>query len=156
MGWEVVGGGAVDLKLLTFVVKSFLKQHVLITIMCINMISNCAKKKQFKCLFTTTKMETPCSGARLISISLKCQHQVLRRSVWFGFYFVLFSNFFFVMFICPSWRIFPSSAPSERLDSSCSQMPFEIGVLKNFTIFTGIQLCWSLSLKKLQASLQRY
>ena len=45
MGWEVVGGGAVDLKLLTFVVKRFLKRHVLITIMCINMISNCAKKK---------------------------------------------------------------------------------------------------------------
>ena len=155
MGWEVVGGGAVDLKLLTFVVKSFLKQHVLITIMCTNMISNCAKKRQFKCLFTTTKMKTPSSGARLISISLKCQ-QILRRSVWFGFYFVLFSNFFFLMFICPSWRIFPSSTPSERLDSSCSQMPFKIGVLKNFTIFIGIHLCWSLFLKKLQASLQLY
>ena len=155
MGWEVVGGGAVDLKLLTFVVKSFLKQHVLITIMCTNMISNCAKKRQFKCLFTTTKMKTPSSGARLISISLKCQ-QILRRSVWFGFYFVLFPNFFFLMFICPSWRIFPSSTLSERLDSSCSQVPFKIGVLKIFTIFTGIHLCWILFLKKLQASLQLY
>ena len=33
--------------------------------------------------------------------------------------------------------------------SSCSQMLFKIGVLKNFTLFTGKLLCWSLSLMKL-------
>ena len=33
--------------------------------------------------------------------------------------------------------------------SSCSQMLFKIGVLKNFTLFTGKLLCWSLFLMKL-------
>ena len=36
--------------------------------------------------------------------------------------------------------------------SSCSQMFFTIGVLKNFANFTGIDLCWSLFLIKLQAN----
>ena len=35
--------------------------------------------------------------------------------------------------------------------SSRLQMFFKLGVLKNFAIFTGIQLCWILFLKKLQA-----
>ena len=33
--------------------------------------------------------------------------------------------------------------------SSRSQMFLKIGVFKNFTIFTGTQLCWSLFLIKL-------
>ena len=36
--------------------------------------------------------------------------------------------------------------------SSRSQMFFKIAVLKNFTHFTGKDLCWSLFLTKLQAS----
>ena len=32
--------------------------------------------------------------------------------------------------------------------SSCSQMFFKIGFLKNFTIYTGKHLCWSLFLLK--------
>ena len=40
-----------------------------------------------------------------------------------------------------SWRV------TNR--SSRSQMLFKIGVLKNFTIFTGKHLCWSLFLIKL-------
>ena len=35
--------------------------------------------------------------------------------------------------------------------SSCSQMFFKVGVLKNFAIFTGEHLCWNLFLIKLQA-----
>ena len=35
--------------------------------------------------------------------------------------------------------------------SSCSQMFFKIGALKNFAVFTGKHLCWSLFLMKLQA-----
>ena len=41
---------------------------------------------------------------------------------------------------------------SGPLKSSPSQMFFKIGVLKNFTIFTGKHLCWSLVLIKLQVS----
>ena len=41
--------------------------------------------------------------------------------------------------------------------SSCSQMFFKRGVLKNFAIFTEKHLCWKLFLIKLQASgLQHY
>ena len=39
---------------------------------------------------------------------------------------------------------------NECFISSCLQIFFKIGVLKNFTIFTGKQLCWSLFLVKLQ------
>ena len=41
------------------------------------------------------------------------------------------------------------NTPLDR--SSRSRMFFKIGVLKNFVIFTGKHLCWSLFLKKLQA-----
>ena len=34
-------------------------------------------------------------------------------------------------------------------ESNCSQMFFKIGGFRNFTIFTGKQLCWSLFLIKL-------
>ena len=37
-----------------------------------------------------------------------------------------------------------------RCRSSSSQKFFEIGVLKNFAIFTGKHFCWSLLLTKLQ------
>ena len=39
----------------------------------------------------------------------------------------------------------------KRCRSSRSQMFFKIDVLKNFAIFTGKHLCWSLFLIKLQA-----
>ena len=38
-----------------------------------------------------------------------------------------------------------------RCRSSRSQMFFKIGVLKNFAMFTGKHLCWSLFLIKMQA-----
>ena len=44
------------------------------------------------------------------------------------------------------WRV---SEISHLFRSSRSQMFFKIGVLKNFAIFTGKSLCWSLFLIKL-------
>ena len=41
---------------------------------------------------------------------------------------------------------------SEDVKSSRTQMYFKIGALRNFAIFTGKHLCWSLFLIKLQAS----
>ena len=38
-----------------------------------------------------------------------------------------------------------------RSRSSRSQIYFKIGVLKNFAMFTGKRLCWSLFLIKIQA-----
>ena len=43
------------------------------------------------------------------------------------------------------------SVVNMSLRSSCSQMFFKKGVLLNFLIFTGKQLCWSLFLIKLRA-----
>ena len=40
---------------------------------------------------------------------------------------------------------------SIKFRSSCSQMSFKIDVLKNFVIFTGKHLCWSLFIIKLPA-----
>ena len=40
--------------------------------------------------------------------------------------------------------------PTLRFRSSCSQIFIEISVLKNFAIFTGKHLCWSLFLRNLQ------
>ena len=39
---------------------------------------------------------------------------------------------------------------SRNCRSSCSQIFIKISVLKNFAIFTGKHLCWSLFLRKLQ------
>ena len=39
--------------------------------------------------------------------------------------------------------------------SSCSQIIFKIRVLKNFAVFTGKRLCWSLFLMRLQASVPK-
>ena len=43
------------------------------------------------------------------------------------------------------------SVPLKKLKSSCLQMFFKIGCIKNFAIFTGKHLCWGLFLIKLQA-----
>ena len=54
-------------------------------------------------------------------------------------------------------QLFPTPATqwsSAKKRSSRSQMLFRIGVLQNFAIFTGKQLCWSLFLIKLQVFLQ--
>ena len=42
-----------------------------------------------------------------------------------------------------------------RFGSSRSHMFFKIGVLRNFAIFTGKQLCWSLFLIKLQTFIKK-
>ena len=47
-----------------------------------------------------------------------------------------------------SWRYTASKTSLHR--SSRRQILFQIGVLKNFAIFTGKHLCWSLFLIKLQ------
>ena len=49
------------------------------------------------------------------------------------------------------WSWSQSKKTVVKYRSSLSQMFFKVGSLKNFAIFTGKHLCWSLFLIKLQA-----
>ena len=48
------------------------------------------------------------------------------------------------------WRNSNTGAMRKKLQSSRSQIFFKIGVIKNFSNFTGKYLCWSIFLIKLQ------
>ena len=74
----------------------------------------------------------------------------LRNFCWipllFIFIFIEETNQFRIMF----------SKKTNIFRNSCSQKIFEIGILKNFAIFTGKHLCWNLSLTMLQSLHQIY
>ena len=89
----------------------------------------------------THLLESSSSCVDLIFIWVKPVHAIRRTHT-------LLCKLLLSNCVCWNWRkdwLFNTSR------SSYSQMFFEIGVLKNFAIFTGKYLCWTLFLIKLQA-----
>ena len=82
------------------------------------------------------KLYGGCSYLLDLIVIIFCLHS-LRNFYWipllFIFIFIVVTNQFRIMF----------SKKTNIFRSSHSQKIFEIGILKNFAIFTGKHLCWS-------------
>ena len=77
--------------------------------------------------------------------SFKIFSPVLSYLLWINFFMATVSPLKGALYVDPN-EPRPSSSRSRR-----SQMFFKIGVLKDFALFTGKQLCWSLFLTNFQA-----
>ena len=72
---------------------------------------------------------------------------------WISFWLESSSNFLKTILLVPSKckkRTWWETETWQKQPGSRSKMFFKISVLKNFAIFTGIRLCWSLLLIKLR------